>query len=168
MNGLQQLRHWFMGLQKRERLVLGGGGVILALFIVYAGLLNPYVNHRHAQRAQINQLRTLLAWMRPAADKLEAIHGRQYGNLPGGSLLSAVNNSVTSAGLGNSLQQAQQASDGSVRAQFSNADFDSLVRWLNTLNKNYGVVATEVSVTKGTGPGLVDVNLKLQMQGSNP
>ncbi|MDE2234390.1 MAG: type II secretion system protein M [Gammaproteobacteria bacterium] len=167
MNGLKQLRQWFMGLQKRERLILGGGGLILALFILYAGLLNPYISHRHALRVQISQLQSLLAWMRPAADKLETIHGPQYGNLPGGSLLSAVNNSVTSAGLGNSLQQAQQASDGSVRAQFSNADFDSLVRWLNTLNKNYGVVAAEVSVTKGSSPGLVNVNLKLQMQGSN-
>jgi len=155
------------GSAKRERMVLGGGGVILALFILYAGLVNPYINHRHNLRAQISQLQTLLAWMRPAAGKLEAIHGPQYGNLPGGSLLSAVNNSVTGAGLGNSLQQAQQASDGSVRAQFSNADFDSLVRWLNTLNKNYGVVAAEVSVTRGTGPGQVNVNLKLQMQGSN-
>lgn len=162
MNALHQLRQWFMGLERRERLVLGSGGVILFLVIIYAGIVSPYSSHRQALKDQVQQQIALLAWMRPAATRIESLRGTRPGALPGGSLLSVVNSSVAGAGLGNALQQAQQASDGSVRAQFSGADFDSLVRWLDTLHRNYGVAPADMSVTRGSGPGLVNVNLKLQ------
>ncbi|MGH8283557.1 MAG: type II secretion system protein GspM [Gammaproteobacteria bacterium] len=166
MNYLQQLRRWFMTLGKRERWVLGGGAVILIIFIIYAGILSPYINHRRALTAQVQAQRILLAWMRPAARQIESLRGSQPASLPGGSLLSAVNTSVTGAGLSNALQQAQQASDGSVHVQFSGADFDSLVHWLGTLHQLYGVVPSDVTVTRGASPGLVDANLTLQ--GSTP
>jgi general secretion pathway protein M len=163
MNAFDQLRHWFMGLEARERLVLGSGSVILSLVIVYAGILGPYVKHRQSLESEIRQQQALLAWMRPASIKIESSLTTQSGALPGGSLLSAVNSSVGAAGLGNALQQAQQASDGTVRAQFSGADFDSLMRWLDTLHRDYGVTPVEMSVTRASGPGTVDVNLKLEV-----
>ncbi|MGH8307925.1 MAG: type II secretion system protein GspM [Gammaproteobacteria bacterium] len=162
MKYLLQLRQWFMSLGKRERWILGGGTVILIIFIIYAGILSPYISHRHALVSQVQTQRTLLAWMRPAARRIESLRGSQPAPLPGGSLLSAVNTSVTGAGLSNALQQAQQASDGSVHVQFSGADFDSLVRWLGKLHRMYGVVPSDVTVTRGVGPGLVDANLTLQ------
>lgn len=162
MNALKQFYQWFMGLQKRERIAVGTGGIFLMLFIIYVGIVNPYYTHRRTLNAQITQLHTMLAWMRPAVNVIQATHGTRHGGLPGGSLLSAVNNSVTSAGLGNALQQAHQAADGSVRAQFSSADFDNLVRWLDKLHKEYGVVPVDMSVTHGSAPGQVDANIKLQ------
>jgi general secretion pathway protein M len=162
MNGLQQLHRWFMGLEKRERLILAGGGLTLCLVILYVGIVSPYASHRRALKAQVQQQEALLAWMRPAAIRILSLRGTQPASLPGGSLLSAVNNSVAGAGLGNALQQAQQASDGSVRAQFTGANFDSLVLWLNTLHKNYGIMPIDMSVTRGSDPGLVNANLKLQ------
>ncbi|MGA9851563.1 MAG: type II secretion system protein M [Gammaproteobacteria bacterium] len=162
MNYLQQLRQWFMALEKRERWVLGGGTVILLIFIIYVGIFSPYINYRHALAAQVQDQRTLLAWMQPAARRIESLHGNQPAALPGGSLLSAVNTSVSGAGLGNALQQAQQAGDGSVHAQFSGADFDSLVRWLDDLHRTYGIVPEDMTVTRGSAPGLVDVNLTLE------
>lgn len=161
MNLLRQLRQWFMGLQKRERLVLGSGGGILLLVILYTGILSPYVSHRQALKAQVNELNALLAWMRPAVNQIKSMQGTQTA-LFGGSVLGAVNSSVAGAGLGNTLQQAQQANDGSVRAQFNDADFDSLIRWLDTLQRSFGIVPTEMSVTRGSGPGLVNANIKLQ------
>jgi len=162
MNGLRQLQQWFMGLERRERLVLASGGVFLFFFILYAGIVSPYLNHEQALKTQIQQQSALLAWMRPAAIRIESLRGTHPGSLPGGSLLSAVNNTVATAGLGNALQQSQQADDGTVRAQFSGAVFDSLVRWLDTLHKKYGITVADMSVTRGSSPGLVNVNLKLQ------
>ncbi|MGA9856144.1 MAG: type II secretion system protein M, partial [Gammaproteobacteria bacterium] len=159
---LKQLQEWFMGLERRERLVLASGVVFLFLFISYAGIISPYFHHKQALKAQIQQQSALLAWMRPAATQIESLRGIHPGSLPGGSLLSAVNNTVAAAGLANALQQAQQAEDGTVRAQLSGADFDSLVRWLDILHKNYGITVADMSVTRGLGPGLVNANLKLQ------
>ncbi len=162
MNSLRQLQQWYMGLERRERLILASGGVFLFVFILYAGIINPYYHHKQTLKTQIQQQSALLAWMRPAAVQIESLRGAHTDNLPGGSLLSAVNNTVTAAGLANALQQAQQADDGTVRAQLSGADFDSLVRWLDALHKNYGITVADMSVTRGSGPGLVNVNLKLR------
>ena len=158
----EQLRWWFLALEKRERWMVGGGGVILLLFIIYVGLISPYVSHRRALMAELQNQNTLLAWMQPAASRIEALRGNQPAALPGGSLLSAVNRSIGSAGLSNALQQAQQASDGSVRVQFSGANFDSLVRWLSELQRTYGITTDDATVTRAAGPGLVDASLKLQ------
>ncbi|MDE2069804.1 MAG: type II secretion system protein M [Gammaproteobacteria bacterium] len=162
MNTLQQLRQWFMSLEKRERRVLGSGVVILALFILYAGLVSPYASHRRALTSEVQAQRALLAWMRPVASRIEASQGRKPAALPGGSLLGAVNASITSAGLAGALQQAQQSDDGTVRAQFKSVDFDSLVSWLAGLQRTYGVVASDVTVTRASGPGQVDASIRLE------
>lgn len=166
MNYLQQLRQWFLSLEKRERWVLGGGGVILILFIIYIGVVSPYISHRHALAAQAQDQLSLLAWMRPAASRIQSLRGNQPAALPGGSLLSAVNSTVASAGLGSALQQAQLSDDGSVRVQFSSVNFDSLVHWLAGLQRTYAVTASDVTVTRAAGPGQVDASLKLQ--GASP
>ena len=162
MNYLQQLRRWFMSLEMRERWVLGSSAVILLVFIVYAALVSPYVNYRRALASEVQSQQALLAWMRPTATRIEALQGHQPAALPGGSLLSAINASVTSAGLGNALQQAQQSDDGSVRVQFSSVNFDGLVSWLAGLQQTYGVIASDVTVTRASGPGQVDASIKLQ------
>lgn len=161
MNALQQLRQWFMSLEKRERRVLGSGAVILVVFILYVALVSPYVSHRHALTAEVQSQGALLAWMRPAAGRIETSQGQQPAALPGGSLLGAVNASIASAGLAGALQQAQQSGDGSVRAQFKSVDFDSLVSWLAGLQRTYGVVASDVTVTRASGPGQVDASIRL-------
>lgn len=162
MNSLQQLRQWFMSLDKRERQVLGSGAVILVVFIVYLALVSPYLGHRHALTAEVKSQSVLLAWMRPVASRIEASQGKPPAALPGGSLLGAVNASIASAGLAAALQQAQQSDDGTVRAQFKSVDFDSLVNWLAGLQRTYGVVASDVTVTRASGPGQVDASIRLK------
>lgn len=162
MNYLQQLHQWFASLEKRERWVLGSGAVILLVFIVYVALVSPYVNHRRALVGEVQSQQALLTWMRPTASRIEALQGHQPAVLPGGSLLSAVNASVASSGLGNALQQAQQSDDGSVRVQFSSVSFDGLMSWLAGLQQTYGIIASDVTVTRASGPGQVDASIKLQ------
>lgn len=166
MSSVQQLRQWFMSLEQRERWVLGSGAVILVVFILYVALVSPYVSHRRTLGTAVQTQQALLAWMRPAASRIEALHGSPPAVLPGGSLLSAVNTSIASAGLGNALQQAQQSDDGSVRVQFSSVNFDSLVGWLAKLQRSYGVTASDVTVTRASSPGQVDASIKLQESSS--
>lgn len=165
MNRLEQTRHWFIGLEKREQWVIGGGAVILLLVIVYGAMLAPYLNHRQQLIARVQQRRALLAWMRPKAREIESLHTAPPQPLPGGSLLGTVNATAASAGLGNVLRQAHQDTNGSVQAQFSDVDFDELVRWLNTLRVTYGIVPSAMTVTRTTAPGVVNVNIRLKGAG---
>ena len=162
MNALQQLRQWFMSLEKRERRVLGSGLVVLMAFILYVAVVSPYISHRRALTAEVQSQSALLAWMRPVASRIQASQGSQTAALPEGSLLGAVNATIARAGLAGALQQAQQSDDGTVRTQFKSANFDSLVNWLASLQRTYGVVANDVTVTRASGPGQVDASIRLQ------
>ncbi|MDE2273139.1 MAG: type II secretion system protein M, partial [Gammaproteobacteria bacterium] len=46
--------------------------------------------------------------------------------------------------------------------QFKSVDFDSLVNWLAGLQRTYGVVASDVTVTRASGPGQVDASIRLK------
>lgn len=166
MNALHQLRQWFMSLEKRERGMVAGGAAILVIFILYLALVSPYLSHRRALTAQVQSQQALLAWMRPVASQIEALHGSQPAAPAAGSLLGTVNASIASSGLAGALQQAQPSDDGSVRVQFKSADFDSLVSWLAGLQRSYGVIASDVTVTRASAAGQVDASIKLQDPGS--
>lgn len=162
MNSWRQVWQWFMSLETRERRVLAAGVIILVAFVLYAGLAAPYIHHRQTLNLELQSQRSLIAWMRPAAARIESMRGAQPTALPGGSLLSAVNGSAASAGLGSALQHAQASNDGSVQVQFTGVSFDGMVQWLVTLQHSYGVTASDSTVTRGTGPGLVDASLTLR------
>lgn len=162
MNSWRQVWQWFLSLETRERRVLGAGVIILVVFVLYTGLVSPYVHHRATLNSELQSERSLIAWMRPAVARIESLRGLQRSALPGGSLLSAVNSSAASAGLGTALQQAQTTNDGAVHVQFTGVNFDSLVQWLVTLQRTYGVTASDSTVTRGPGPGLVDASLALR------
>lgn len=166
MNALQQLRQWFMSLEKRERGMVAGGAAILAIFIVYLTLVSPYLSHRRALTEQVQSQQALLAWMRSAASQIAALHGSQPVAPAAGSLLGTVNASIVSSGLAGALQQAQSSDDGAVRVQFKSADFDSLIRWLAGLQRRDGVIASDVTVTRASATGQVDASIKLQGSGS--
>lgn len=162
MSRMQDLRRWFLALEKRERLMVGGGALLLGIVILYAVIVGPYLHSRAQLTAQVRARQQLLAWMQPAAARLRALGVMTPAALPGGSLQGAVSQTAASAGLSSALQQTQENADGSVRVQFSSVPFDGLLRWLDQLHRQYGITATDMSVQRGSGPGLVTANLSLQ------
>lgn len=162
MNNLRQVWQWFMGLEIRERRVLGAGVIVLVAFVLYVAVISPYLQYRHMLATELQSQHALLTWMRPAARRIESSQDGQHRALPGGSLLSAVNSSAASAGLGSALQQAQTTNNGAVRVHFNSADFDSLTRWLVTLQRTYGITVSDATVTRASGAGLVDASLEVQ------
>jgi general secretion pathway protein M len=49
-----------------------------------------------------------------------------------------------------------------VRLNFEVADFDALMNWLDALARDYGVQATDLSVDKVEGLGLVNARATLE------
>jgi len=157
------LRRWFMSLEKRERRILAGGAVILLAVVIYGGILQPYVNSKAALEAHVSEQRNLLAWMGPATTRLKALGGNRPAPMAPGSLLSTVNHEASNAGLGNALRQVQQQNDGSVRVQLEGASFDTLLHWLGQLHQRYGITISEMNVQSGDSTGLVNANLSLKV-----
>jgi general secretion pathway protein M len=162
MKQYDELRRWFLSLEQRERRVLTAGGIFLLIVIIYGAVLTPFAHSKAALISHISQQRSLLAWMRPATARIQALGGKQPTALPADSLLATINREAGSAGLGNALRQVQQQNDGSIRVQLEGASFDTMVHWLGDLHKRYGISISDMSVQRGSSAGSVDANLSLQ------
>lgn len=162
MNRWQELQRWFLALEPRERRVLLGGALLLVAALLYTGLLGPYLHARARLAAEVRTQQALLAWMQPAAVRLRALGGRAPQALPGNSLLDAVNRTIGDPALGGASHQVRQEPDGTVRVQFDNVAFDGLLRWLQGLQRQYGVTVTEMTVARNADPGMVSASLGLK------
>ncbi|MGH8370088.1 MAG: type II secretion system protein GspM [Gammaproteobacteria bacterium] len=163
MKQYAELRRWFFSLEQRERRVLTGGAVILLAVIVYGAIFEPFAHSKATLTEHVSEQRALLEWMRPAATRIQALGGTRPAALPVGSLLATINHEASSAGLGQALRQVQQQNDGSVRVQLEGASFDTVLQWLSHLHRQFGISVSDMSVQRGSSPGLVNVNLSLQV-----
>lgn len=167
MSRIDELRTWYLSLQERERRVLMAGAVALAVMLLYAAILHPYFSSRQRLEQDIASQRDLITWMRPAAAQIQALRGQQPSGMPAGqSLLAVVDKSAGDAGFAAALKQIQTGNDGSVRLQMQGVGFDSLVRWLGTLQQRYGITVREMTAQRSTAPGNVDAALTLVAPGT--
>jgi len=162
MSRVDELKVWYRSLQQREQRILMAGAVFVLAMVVYLALLNPYFSSRKRLEADIQEKQTEIAWMGPAAAQLQALRGQQPSGIPANeSLLAVVSRSAADAGFGASLKQAQTDSDGSVRMQMQGVGFDTLIRWLGTLHRQYGVSVKQMMAQKTAATGTVDATLTL-------
>jgi len=162
MTRVDDLKVWFRSLQQREQRIIVAGGVIVLAMVVYLALLNPYFSSRKRLEADIQEKQVEIAWMGPAAAQLQALRGQQPSGIPvNESLLAVVSRSAADAGFGTSLKQAQTDNDGSVRMQMQGVGFDTLIRWLETLHRQYGISVKQLTAQKSAAAGTVDATLTL-------
>lgn len=128
---------WWAQRTRRERLLLGGVGVLAALAIWYWLLLVPAWERRAQLRQEIPLQQAQLAVMRAEADDVQRLRPRAAGAAPAGeALLQALNTLLE-----------QRAVDGvklnivgnAVQAEFKRASFGALVEWLNQARRQFRV-----------------------------
>lgn len=163
MNRLEELKTWYQSLQARERRVLAAGAAFLIVMLFYSLLLHPYISSVRALKADVETQQAKLLTMRQLASQIQSLRGEQPSSLPHDqSLLAVVDRSASDAGFAGALKQVQTNSDGTVHLQFQAAGFDSLMRWLGDLHRQYGITVQQLIAQRGTGPGSVDISLTLQ------
>jgi general secretion pathway protein M len=64
--------------------------------------------------------------------------------------------------LGNAVKRVEPLGPKSVRVSMEGASFDSLVDWLDGLARDFGVTATDFSVDRVEGVGLVNARVTLE------
>ena len=159
------IRTWWDGLQVRERRLLGVGAAVVAVLLGWALVWYPLAHARADLDKRVARQREDMAWMRQAAGearelRAQGTHGRA--ERQGKSLLALADVSARSAGLAGALTRVEPAGGKSVRLSFEVADFDALMNWLDALARDYGVQATDLSVDKVEGLGLVNARATLE------
>jgi general secretion pathway protein M len=159
------MRARWQALSERDRRVLGGGGLIVALLLVWAFIWHPLALSREQLAARTNADRASLAWMRSAQTQLPGLSaGTTHAavNREGKSLLALADASARGAGLGGALKRVEPTGARSVRVSFEAANFDVLVGWIEELARDYGVEASDLSADRAEATGLVNARVTLE------
>jgi general secretion pathway protein M len=154
------MKAWFYALQPRERWILGGGGLVALLIVVWAFVLTPL-------RAQSVRLGTAVETKQRLLVDLARLEGAQTSTLAATSvqgrdqtLVVVVDTTAQQHGL--ALARTRPNGPNGIDVTFQGASFDVLVEWLMTLHGTYAVDVESASLTSARVQGLVNGQLSLQ------
>lgn len=170
------MKAWWAGLNRRERMTVGIGVYVVALIIVWFGIVRPLDTDNARLRAGVAVEGNDYAWMRHAAAQVLRLraprsdsnhaatsqgttaHGGQSG-----SLLAQLNASLTGANLAASLQSMRPDGDNKVYIVLKGCAYTSLSKWLALLTRS-GINVAEAQLDR-RGPDDVDARLSLKRRG---
>ena len=161
------MRVWWDNLAERERRMVLLSGMVLLLTAVFLFLVEPALERREALRGQLQDLVNERAWMEAQAPAVRAraqagvTTGRAAAGRSGGSPLGIVDVSARSAGLGSALRRVRPQ-DSAVEAELEGAPFTDLMRWLATLEDRHGLRIVRLSIDRGSEPGRVNAQLRVE------
>ena len=159
------MKDWFANLEQREQWMVGGGGAIVFVIVLWAFVWLPL--DRGHQRLQSG----VEVWQRALSDiRGIAASGAQHGDGGQAQPISAnqspvviVDQTLRARNLNNSVQRRQQTPNG-IRVEFENVAFDQLVVWLDDLYSGYGLAVQTGSFAPSnrTESGRVNANVTLE------
>lgn len=159
------IRAWWQGLATREQRIVGIGAIAVALLLGWAFLWHPLAMKRAELRQSVESERRDLAYVQVAAGEVARLRTAATRSRPdrqGRSLLALADATARSAGLEAALKRVEPVGTNSVRVTFEIASFDRLVDWIESLARDYGIEATDLSADRADGIGLVNARVTLQ------
>ena len=157
---------WWATLSTRERgIILAGTGLVL-VFLLYVFGWQPFQTRHHRLQQTVVERRAELAWMQQAAQDVKALNRTAAaGSSPDErSLLTVVDQTASTAGMGAALKRIAPQGDDKLSAQLDSVEFDRLLPWLNILEEQHRIVLISLTVDRTDTPGLVNARIVLGHQ----
>jgi general secretion pathway protein M len=155
---MNKLKNWYASLQQREQRVVAIGAIALGLIILIAGILMPLQSAVSNAAKGTDTRREDLAWMRANAAEVRSF-GAQLPADTGEAPVVLVDRVGREAGLASALRGTQPNATGGVRVQLEAAPFDTMVTWLDTLDRRYGLAIESITVDRTPAPGMVNASI---------
>lgn len=160
------MKEWFLGLNQRERLIVGVGGAVFVVMMAYLMIWEPIMDGARQTQEKVVSQEKLLAWMQQSAAEVKRLRGGATSSggqlIPGQSLLSLIDSTAKSAGLGNQVKRVKPEGSNKVRIWLDAVAFDKMVTWLEKLIQTYGVQVNSTVIDKANANGTVNANIELQ------
>ncbi|RLK48355.1 type II secretion system protein M (GspM) [Alkalispirillum mobile] len=159
----QRVRAFWQGLEQREQRILSAGAVITAALLLWGGVWLPLSDRAESLRTDVAEARAEKVWMAQSAERIRQAGGGPSEAAPAdqGSLLGRVDRSANSFSLAERVDRIQPDGDARVRVWLERADFDQMLRWLDSLSEN-GVQVHALSVDPLDTPGRINARLTLE------
>lgn len=150
---------WYRSKDPRDQRVIQCLLTATLLTAVWLGVWKPVSDWRVVQRNRLDNASATLEWMQVNENRAREAAAAQESALGDRALLPMITRSAAASGL--ALTRLQPEADNAVSLTLQNQAFDAVVRWLNQLEQNNGIVVSRVAFD-AAGPGLVNAQLRLE------
>ena len=157
------MKDWFAGLERRERMLVAGGGAVLLVLLLYTMIWEPIAGSYRALQDGVAEQKQTLVWMKQAAAELQLLQRSGSGTargLGGRSLLSVVDQSARSGGLGPAIKRIEPEGGKGVTVWLEGVAFDPMILWLGQITRTYQI-ETSIITIEPQGGGRVNARLRL-------
>jgi general secretion pathway protein M len=165
---MEQITTWYKGLQQQERLLVNAGGILLGFALLYFALLAPLANAVTSRQTRVEQKQQDLTWMSNMSNTVRVLATSGANANTGESMVVLVNRSAQQDGVASAITQETPQGENSIRIRLEGANFDSVVTWLGTLEKQFGIKIDNASVDRADKVGIVNASLVLVRGGARP
>lgn len=156
------MKAWWQQQSARDRRILLWGGVLAVILLAWALILDPLNDARDSLRQNVSSQRATRLWL----EQVEQMLLRQPQVTPaaapqrtqGGSLLRLVDDTVRAQGMAAAIERMEPDTPGQVRLWLRDAEFDTLVQWMESVSREHGVHITQAQISRDS-PGQVSARL---------
>lgn len=154
----QKLWAYYEAAAPREQTVLKALGVFLCLVLILLLVILPLHRFNSSAIADYRAQRETLQWMQENRSAINNAAPKQ--REAGASLLTVANQSARDAGL--AFKRYEPNANQGLNLWLEQVPFNQVVKWLDVLERDYGIVAVEFTASRRDEAGIVDIRVVLQ------
>ena len=159
------MKEWYLRQSQRDQQIVIAVAALVLAVLIYAMLIQPLITGLENRRASVASRTDLLSWMSESAAKLQRVRGSgatNSGKRNDKAAYVLLDESIRNAGLSAAADRIEPAGKDKkgARVQFSQVDFDKLVRLLGTLQSQYGLGISHANISQKDG-GMVSARITL-------
>lgn len=159
------LTYW-RGLAPRERLIVGGGAVVVTILLLYALFWAPLQRDLERLRTEVPRAEQQLQWMRTQVSRVKQLRAAAPAAVQGQGLLSFVEQSAQAYNIRGNIKRVEPEGSQAVRLVIDGVAFNGLVEWLANLQKQGGIRIESADLEPLPTPGLINARLRLRAPGT--
>ena len=156
------MKDWYNKLEPRERKFLMAAGIVLVIAFVYFILWQPVVKKVNRLEKSTVEQQKLVTWMKTTAIEVKQLR-RASGpvvNIPKGrSLLGVIDKTTKMRKLDTAVKRVKPEGDSKARVWLEGADFNTIIRWVEELQRQQGVKVVNAVVDRTKELGKVDARI---------
>jgi general secretion pathway protein M len=151
---MEQFKEWWGSITAREQQLTMVSLILVCIAVLYWGIWTPLTDQLSESKKQLTRAEATLSWTKEKASLLlGAGAGKQQAKR--GDLSQILNSSARKNGITFSRIVNKQ---DKIEVWITNVEFDLFLKWLTTLNNQYGVSVLNADLAKTSQKGYIKVN----------
>ena len=144
---------WYAALSPRERLLVGVGGVLLLLAVLVFGAWQPLQARRSAELDRILRYDRMFVAVSQLPGTAQALADTR-------PIATILTQSTAAQGL--AILRLDTPKPGTATVTLQDAAFDTLVLWIDGLDRDSDLAVTSAMIRRTEMPGIVSADLSLE------